>query len=721
MPDSRYSHDQHVQTADASHDGSASFSPPSLGQYAVEPALVADSDLDHSIGSTHFRGAVGAVVLGNVDKLIQETRKRDLLEGNRLDVETVVNRPYVLDPNWQRVSERISSAWQRGTSVVIVVSERGFGSTTFSQQLLARQQSGKTLFELEADWDKPAVGKLPVERSHAYQLDLKDPTHDEPTGLFLDRLVQYAKDLKSCDSYLVITVTTDLWAGFRHWTGEGVTVVDLSTPPPAGEVVEAHLKSDSYSDLVPYAQDLKAIEHIQGRDAVAAVRAARTIIEQARHHRRSQLPHSVGSAPHADGAALDNDLREKINTALSDWREELDKLFGAAVEDGGALSLEDRCLLLALAVRKTAPVAHLDEAGRALCKLLVDSPEAQTELTASPAAIFGGRGLRSRLRGLSAAVDPRDSAVLTKRGYGDAVVSYVWDNYAVTRRPILEWLVDGAGAPGDVATVTETLVTLLTRHSGQDHLNRLRDAAVLAGQPDVLAAVMEAIVHDEHIGRVAWSALYSWATQDNALLHGVVLSACSSVLRKDQSTRTSRQLALVRLRRIVTKATDPKLAQAALDLLSELVRTPDGQAQLINEVTRWQQSRPSMGELAFLALMELDDSDGPMLLIRTPEGVDVRSGLRRLLTYRDSWPQIVPAVIRWFQTCDDVDQYTSLRDLVIELLRSGRSFDAGMSLMAQLDSMPAPDDSEASIGRQVWEGFVDPHLRSAFPLPSDGE
>lgn len=719
MPESEYLQDNYVQPADTSHDGSVGFPPPSSGQYAAEAALVADSGVDRSMGDTHFRGAVGAVVLGNIDRLIQETRKRDLLEGNRLDVESVVNQPYVLDPNWQRLGESISAAWESGSNVVIVVSERGFGSTTFAQQLLARQQSRRTLVELEADWDKPAVGKLPIERFHAYQLDLKDPTHDRPTVLFLDRLVKYAEDLRSCDSHLVITIATDLWDGFRHWTGVGVQVVDLTSPPPAVEVVEQHLKAAGYADLVPYAQEAQALEHIQGRDAVSAVRAARTIIEQARHHRAVESQ-SGGTVPRADATALDKQLSENINTALSDWRTELDGLFGASLKDEGALSVDDRCLLLALAVRKSAPVAQLDEAGRALRKLLAVGAEEDSEPVSSPAAIFGGRGLRNRIGKLSAIVDPRDIAQLTTRGYGDAVVSYVWDNYAVTRRPILNWLVAGAGSQGDITTVTDTLVTLLTRHSGQNHLNGLRDAAVEADQQDVLAAVMGAIVDDEHLGRVAWSALYTWAGQGDALLQRVVLSVCAQVLRNEGSTRAGRQLALVRLRRIVTRSTDPAVASTALDLLSELAKTPAGKGQLVNEVSRWQQSRPSMGEMAFLALMELDDNDGPLLLARTPEGIDLRSGLGTLLTARNSCPQIVPALVRWFQTSDP-DRYVWLRDLVIEVLRAGGSFDAGMLLMGNLNRIPAPDGSASSIGNQLWEGFVDPHLRSAFPLPSDGE
>ncbi|TCC22764.1 hypothetical protein [Kribbella speibonae] len=580
--------------------------------------------------------------------------------------------------------------------------------------------------ELEADWHRPTVGKLPIERSHGYQLDLKDPEHDQPTKQFLDGLVQHSKNLRDSGSQLMMTVTTDLWAGNRQWTGPGVGVVELGAPPPAPEVVEAHLKAEGHAELLPYAEDPDAAEHIRGRDAVAAVRAVMTIIDQARHHPQAQspLPHRDGTTGPSDTEplpAVDASLRVNINTALSDWRNDLDGLFGE-VDGNRSLSLKDRCLLLALAVRKTAPVAHLDEAGRALHERLIKDSGEQTGLTSSTAAIFGGKGLRSRLRELTATVDSRDVARLTKRGYGDAVVSYVWDNYAVTRDPILEWLVDGAGSTADIGTVKETLATLLTRHSGQDHLPLLRAAAVKANRADVVAAAMETIVADEHVGRAAWSALYTWAGQDSTALHGVVLAVCSNVLRNGQSAQANRQLALVRLRRLVLSEPAPVVKQAAWELMVELAGTPDGRRQLVAEVARWQQPRPAIGQLAFLALMELDENDGPMLLVGTPENVDVPHALRSLLTDRDQWPQIVPAVVRWFRACgNDIDRYGALRDLVLDTLRSGRSFDAGMSLMAQLNLLPAPDDSESTIGKQLWEQFVDPQLRPAFPLPNEPE
>jgi hypothetical protein len=668
-----------------------------------------------------FTSPVG-VVADHVDKIVNETRKRDILDWVELDRQCLLERePFVQDPGWD-------PAWQGAREankdtrvrVLIVVAPRGCGSTTFTHQFIAREADSRfKLCRAEADWESPAVSKLPLEVGQILQIDLKDPDQDRPTTSFLKDLDGHAKKLEECKSYLVLTVAEELWRGYHTWLSERARVVHLNDAPDPQDVVAAHLRTAGHPGLAAYAQTPKARKQIQGLNAVEAVRAASTVIKQWEELGRRRPPALfVGDG---QGPPLDDELRAQVESALADWRDDFDILFGdpAEGEQRGMrpLPLDDRCLLLALALRQSSPVLQIATDAR----LLQDEIEAaSSELTtrfSDTGTVFAGRGLRRRIQDVGATVDSRDRVSFDRPGYSQAVLTYVWDNYEIMRPRLLEWLVKTSDAARDDDPAINTLAQLTFRFGGTKDLSDLRTTALKAPQGDaVLGKVLAQTAHDEHTGRLVWATLYSWASQP--AVQSVVVTMCRDVLRDPTTTVPVSKMAMVRLRRVVQEAAPDGPARDAVlqawrALASDLGRTD----LLVDEIQKWQRkaTQGAAGKLAMLALMPLERDGIPWLLSDDPPDIDVEAGLRDLFADIELLPETIPGVIQWVRTCaQDTIRYERLRDKLLSPLRDQRVFNAGMQLMQALADVRRPDGG--SVGEDLYGRLGDPRLRAVFPL-----
>lgn len=292
--------------------------------------------------STHLHGKVD-VVAGSIHKFVRQTRKLDLLEGVRIDRGEVLSRPFVCEGQW-------AEAWQQALApqaprprerVVIVVAPRSFGATTFALRLLAEHtDSTTTLFKLDGDWNAPSQGRLPLEEEHAYQLDLKDPERDRPSADFLNALSTFASHLEDARSYLVLTVAQELWDD-RLTTRRGVQVVYVSEPPDALRVVETRLTAAGHAPLVAELRSFpKAAASLRGLHAMAAVRAANTIVMTWQEHRRLQDTRTSAALP---------GLRRL--TPISAWKTASQQL----CRTGGIISTVSSARWPPLTTRPTAP------------------------------------------------------------------------------------------------------------------------------------------------------------------------------------------------------------------------------------------------------------------------------------------------------------------------------------------------------------------------------
>nr|WSZ96518.1 hypothetical protein OH820_13360 [Streptomyces sp. NBC_00857] len=671
---------------------------------------------------THLYGEVG-VVANVVEELNLQTNthKRDVLEGIEINRGQLLEQPFVRGPHWDTVwTQALDAVSGRPKQpVLVVVAPRSFGSTTFALRLLAQHTAPHVdLVKLDADWSTPTKGRLPLEKEHAFQLDLKHPENDQLSSDFLNALSAHASQLRANGSYLVLTVAQELWRDHRLGERAGVHVVHLREAPDALKVVEAHLEAHGYERLVTSLQSYaKAQASLRGLTAVAAERAAHTIVMAWQEH--SHLEQSPSRADAGDLAVVS--LEERIAAALSDWRSELDGLFGELTQlhshGNPSLTVEDRCLLLALAVRQSAPMPEVARSAQELLKRAAGQAPASAGagggFAAAPSAL-AGRGLRRRILDVGADVDGQDRVVFDRPAYGRAVLEYVWDNYDTMREPLLAWLVEAAQEPSLEDPTVSALAELTLRHGTMDYLTVLGKAAC-AKKPKVLGAVMESAVRNEHIGRLAWEALYRWAEQDEYA--PAVIALCRRILEDTSIAPSTAKRAMVRLRRIAHTTGESATRELVLVAYTELAQQPVGAARLAAEVREWQQSKGSArgGSLAFLALMAAKDDGGPWLLSQSSLDIDVSRAVHDLLGNPLTVAEIIPRLSKWISaSATDPVAYGRLRDQLLPALRGHNMFEAGMNLMRELRGISTAEGT--SVADDFYQHLVEPRLHGVFPL-----
>ncbi|MFD6935370.1 hypothetical protein ACFWAP_04320 [Streptomyces goshikiensis] len=659
----------------------------------------------------------------HADKIINETRKQGILDGPTLARHRIKQEPIVREGQW-------AETWHQALDpagvhprkhVLIIVAPRSYGSTTLALHLLARHTDEDTdIVKLDADWKTPKVGWLPAEEHHAYQVDLKDPDHDRVSADFLTMLEEHAGLLEKLGSYLVLNLAEDLWTDHYVPVHSGIHVVHLNEPPPAQSVVEARLRARKVPGLIAYLHSVdKTKASLSRLDAVEAVRTADSIVLAWREHERltgSSFPMDVASSQ----STLDVALAERITSALSDWRDKLDILFGETVSVHGgkdtSLPLEDRCLLLALAARQSAPMPEVARAARDLQHIISGDATSGSGFASTTTAAFAGRGLRRRVVDAGAEVGSHDEVVFDQPGYSRAVLTYVWDNYEVMREPLLKWLVSGNGSEAN-AHVVDAMAALTLRHGNVDHLVQLGSQSYPV-KKELLSALLVQAVQDEHIGRQVWSVLYSWASVKERAT--TVVAACREILGTPDATSSQARMAMVRLRRAANSGHAPAWSEA-LEAFVEQAQHPAGVARLTTEVRAWQQSGKShgAGAAAFLALMSVPSTTTPWLLSdEVPTGVDVKRALQALLGEGATAPDAINRLTTWIrQSATDPDTYANVRDGLLPVLRGQKIFKASVNLMHALEHIPV--DGEANAASDFWERLVDPRVRTVIQLNRD--
>jgi hypothetical protein len=655
-----------------------------------------------------------------------QIRMRDVLSGTRLNRRAIRNDPFYLEAKeWSQAWDDAVGALP-GNRVIIVAAPRSYGSTTFSLRLLACRAHGDAeLIQLEADWKSPKIDKLPLQENCAYQLDLQDPDHDQFDSAFLNGLGEHAADLKAVGSYLVLAVANELWSGHHGQIPPGVTVLGLDDPPDALQLVEHRLTVKGLGFLVPYALQPQAAKHIQGRDAVQAMRGIETVVREWRElgypDTKAAQQAEADSLP-AEGAVtatgqqapeLDPALRDAIQQALGNWQEDLDKLFGEPGRESGgrrSLSPQDRCLLMSLAMHQSGTAPQIESAALDLEGTLDESRAEANGKAAGTWEVFSRRGLRPRLRAFQAAIDGRDKVTFNRPGYAEAVLAYVWDNYSGLRDELITWMAGCAAEDSQREDpAATTLTSLILRLQDTERLTSLRDKAIYQGRRHVIVRVMVAAAADEHMGRRARSLLYDWASQ-KAAIQLVVIAACRVLIS------VQKDIALVRLRRVASYATDDEVRADVLTAFREVAADHTLTGRFSSAVASWQQADPASRavKLGLLALLGTE-SNGLPWIPSHPTAIDVTAGLRQLLADLRSFPETVPVIVSWMKSCgQDSELYAKARALVTAALRDQHAFNAGITVMKELAGVTTPDGE--SIGEDLYAQIVRPELRSFHPL-----
>ena len=680
-----------------------------------------------------------ALVTGSVQTLSLEHRVADVLSGRRLDRDALLAPgSFVRAPEWEECRRLAEAALRDGdTSVLVVVTSRCFGSTTFSQHLLAEVTPPEVaLCQLDQDWRRPKVSKLPVQSHHAYQLDFNDLEGDRLTPDFLSGLPEYAERLRDAESVLVMTVIQELWTQHHAWSSPGVRIVRLDRPPSARAVVEHHLNVTGKPWLVPYLHSDAASSQLKGLDTAQAMRATGSIIQQWQEFERTDPTAAAAvraSEADQDGPrqdSTDETLRKHIEQALADWQDELDQSFAdpasAPRTPTGArrqrvLLLDDRCLLLALAAYRSVSAATIGAASRALQQMIERSGD--QEAARGPAdlrAAFTGRGFRSRLTDLGATVDSRDMVAFDRPGYSEAVLGYVWDNYEALHDVLLNWLAElPARGRHESHPSVDVLVALALRHRDPAMLEKLRRVCARTGKPDLMESVMSAAVRDGHLGGHAWRMLYDWAQQAPEAQH-IVVAVSSGALADRRLPESMHRKAMTRLCRVAGRPADRTTVDGTvLTAFRRLAEQPDTRNRLTGLVRASQQKSDTLGtagRLAVLALMGVEADGTPWLLSGDPSlaDIDLGAALAAVFRARDTQKPSSALASQWLRaSADSPELYRVVRERVLALLRQEGSFQTGAAFLGSLCDVHLADGT--MVADEIYHELVDPRLRGVFP------
>src|SRR5690606_3872600 len=118
-------------------------------------------------------------------------------------------------------------------------------------------------------------------------------------------------------------------------------------------------------------------------------------------------------------------IQADIDTALDNWQDKLNSFFGTGKTDTEILSVEDRCLLLALSLRQQGAAGDIQSDARALEDLIKTDGSGNGKRKESAYAMFSGPGLRPRMTALGATIDRRDHVTHKQTGFGEAALLYV--------------------------------------------------------------------------------------------------------------------------------------------------------------------------------------------------------------------------------------------------------------------------------------------------------
>ncbi|QKW20016.1 hypothetical protein HUT16_13905 [Kitasatospora sp. NA04385] len=635
----------------------------------------------------------------------QEIRRRDVLDATELPRDALLLAPYVEVDDWSegRTAGTAFLAPGGTSGVLLVIARRGCGSSTFVRRLCADHASTATaILDLEPDWDAPSVSRLPLEPQRVYILELKNPGTDLPGSGFLDRLAAFGEQLLAGGSRLIVTFTEQLWESVDGWQHPQVPVVHLRAAPDPQRLVEEHLRSRKHPAAIAYVRTATARALLRGMNAVEATRAVETVIRQwgsaptgsEQQAVLSWLPPLAGrrrsSAPPPE-QGFDQELAARIESALGDWRIELDRLFNEAATGPGSssLSLRLRCLLVSLVVHRTAPAHTIDQDALALETALVRASPGGSHGEPTVATLFSGQGLRSRLAALSAQVDPYDQVVFDRSGYTEAVLVYVWDNFPQIRSVLLDWLVRLPVRNRTAANpAARALAELILRHKDIDRLDESRRIAVEAGRTALLAEVTGRVLADEHMRRGVWQLMTAWAKSQNGPGQAVI-DICRPVLLAPGSRPGDRRLAMTRLRHLAQHA-ENGLRGRLLALLDDLAAEERTLPLLVGEVDTWlTRDRPGhLGTLSLLALLKVrqEGESGPWLL-STPAPLPERlltRGLAELLgNFRDH-PEAVPRAAGWLHPVPEGEGLDQVLDCLAAALSASAEADPSMHLMSAL-------------------------------------
>ncbi|WP_177244852.1 hypothetical protein [Streptomyces sp. yr375] len=667
--------------------------------------------------------AVGTLIADPTGPIHVEHRTADLLETAPVARDQVLSdTSYVAATEWQEARERAANALVE-SSVLLLVAPRHHGSTTFSFRLLAEETDEEVdLHVVETSWNHPLASKLPAQAKSAYVLDLQDSDRDRINRTFLSHLEKYEQTLNKNGSYLIITVTPEIWSHVAGQVPAWLKVVRLSNYPRALEVARKHLSAHGHTSLLEYLNDTTVQENITDWSPVRAVRLVDEMIALRGEITREAADEGV------DPSSYEDHLQSEIQELAGGWGEILNIRFADSTKISTlpstesdttvqVLDVDDRCLSLALAVRHSGPMSQIQDDAQRLSDILAGVNSTSLEKSADKKrsvdlkAVLAGVGLRTRLNTIGADVHYGE-AQFDSPNYGEALLIHVWDQYHPLHERLIRWMVScgGEGSTADDPAV-QAILNVLAHHQDDSQLTKVRDEAAALDRLSVATAVLVGAARDEHLGRRARDFLYAWSDNKTSETQQLVVAACRELIEDQPGP------ALIRLRRVADNAANSQVSNDILNAFNAAAANPKLTGWFSNAVSEWQSqagkaSSPAVN-LGVLALMSVDEDGLPWLLKGAGPKPDVASALRELLADLDNYPDVINAIIRWLRA-DDGSIYYHVLGLVQEAVADRVGLKALAQLINELGKVRERGGSSA--GTQLQDSIgADPDL-GVLPL-----
>ncbi|WP_406291700.1 hypothetical protein [Embleya sp. NBC_00896] len=476
--------------------------------------------------------------------------------------------------------------------VVILSAAPGNGRRTAAlrllQEAMGTDSRAPALFDLEPEWSKPDVERLPTAAGEGYVLDLSEFAGEEPDGRFGRGLVDYGREGLDRGSFLVILAAPQAWRG--AWVEPTLDFTVGLSSPDAWQLVAKELEARSAFDRVDWLAD-SAFEQIweSNPSAQEARRLARIVVD----------------AKEGNLATIVDEFRG--------WQEHIQVLLNKVPSGSGEPSL--------LSMRATMWAGALLHGGQSRSILrAADALLERLAVSRTPGEVLADATSSRRL----------DAAHLTDRGghafhaedkhdLAAAILQNLWEEFPTQLNLLRSWAVSVAADPAipeeDAQRVTTALVQLATAGRDGGILDEIGKNLAGRRRPLAVAALTTAAL-DPQIGAFVRNRLYLWAkTTSSEETIKLVTEICGG-----QLGLVKPEIALTRLRWAAGQS--PFGARSVTDAFRRLVsERPD---EVGAAVGAWldDEKLPRQGLVVFLALASSDE--GAAFLLRSVNADDSR-------------------------------------------------------------------------------------------------
>ncbi|RKR90470.1 hypothetical protein BDK92_4843 [Micromonospora pisi] len=514
-------------------------------------------------------GQVAGVVYGGLHQHFD--RVRDYHELTEQHVRNLLGT--FVEPGYRQTDgERLVSAEATGLLLrhggAVLVGAAGTGRRTAALRLL--DGTGRTLREIRsfdpARDEQLSITALPMHPEVAYLLELPERAEQVHPGFARD-LAAYVEALADLGSYVVVTVTEEVWGQLTP-ASEGL-VLRVGVPP-ASMVLDAQLRR-----LLP---DLD-LAWLAGTPTVAGLLVTATPAEAVRLARLANdilgtFARSYRQDLHGPDQPAAKDLVEALVSAFRNWEAELHTWFGQHPAP------RPRLFLVAAAVLAGSAPGRVLRAAELLGNRLGDNP---------PPGL-GEAGVRTLLDEVGAELDPAGRVRFRRPRYGDAVLDFViTDRTEEFERELWRWVarlpIDGTRVDRTVAVgIAELVLRTALRRRSPEILALV--TAAWARRPELrvpLVEILELGALSPEIGAAIRRRLYRWAVAQRN--HPSVLATVARVCGGGFADFYVEQ-ALVRLGQLARWG-QSEVDEAVLAALSSIWRRPVLRTAVLLRLARW--------------------------------------------------------------------------------------------------------------------------------------